>query len=130
MDKRTDLETHGLRAACDALSVLRIGAETNEADANDAIRALAAFNGCTLGVVRFSGETPWERHAEDELLHVLEGEVEVTILGVGETANGIARAGDVLVVPRACWHRQHARTTTTLLFVTGTTDISTAVDPR
>lgn len=130
MDKRTALETHDLRAECGALSELRIGAETTEADANAAMRALAQFNGCTLGVVRFSGETPWERHAEDELLHVLEGEVEVTILGDGLTVNGHARAGDVLVVPRGCWHRQHARVRTTLLFVTGTTDLSTAPDPR
>jgi mannose-6-phosphate isomerase-like protein (cupin superfamily) len=129
MDRRTDLETHGLGAACAGLSELRIGAETSEADANDAIRALAQFNGCTIGVVRFSGETPWERHAEDEFLHVLEDEIEVTIVAEGVTVSGIARARDVLVVPRARWHRQRARVRTTLLFVTGTTDISTAVDP-
>jgi quercetin dioxygenase-like cupin family protein len=126
--KRTELETHDLRAACGALSELRIGAETTEADANAAFRALAQFNGCTVGVVRFSGETPWERHGEDELLHVLEGEVEVTILGDGVTVNGQARAGDVLVVPRF-WHRQSARANDAL-FVTGTTELSTAVDPR
>ena len=130
MEKRADLETHDLGAARAGLSELRIGPETREEDANDAIRALAVFNGCTVGVVRFSGETPWERHAEDELLHVLEGEVEVTILRVGMTVNGMARAGQVVVVPRGCWHRQKALATTTLLFVTGTTDISTAEDPR
>lgn len=130
MDKKMDLETQDLRAACAGLSELRIGSDTTEVDASDAIRELAPFNGCTVGVVRFSGETPWERHAEDEFLHVLEGEVEVTILGDGVTVNGMARAGHVLVVPRGSWHRQHARATTTLLFVTGTTDISTAADPR
>jgi quercetin dioxygenase-like cupin family protein len=130
MDKRLDLVTQDLGAVRARLGELRIAAETTEADASDAIRALGEFNGCTLGVVRFSGETPWERHAEDELLHILEGEVEVTILGEGTRVVGIARAGQVVVVPRNCWHRQHARATTTLLFVTGTTDISTADDPR
>jgi quercetin dioxygenase-like cupin family protein len=130
MEKRTDLETHDLGATRAGLSELRIGPDTREEDANDAIRALAQFNGCMIGVVCFSGETPWERHAEDELLHVLEGEVEVTILGAASTVNGMARAGQVVVVPRGCWHRQNARATTTLLFVTGTTDISTAADPR
>lgn len=130
MEKRADLEIHDLGAARAGLGVLRIGSETTEEHANAAMRALAEFNGCTVGLVSFSGETPWERHAEDELLHVFEGEVEVTILGDGETVNGMARAGQVLVVPRGCWHRQHARETTTLLFVTGTTDISSAEDPR
>ncbi len=130
MDKRTELETHDLDSARADLGVLRIGDETTEADANAAMRALAEFNGCTVGLVRFSGETPWERHAEDELLHVLAGEVEVTILADGVTVNGMARAGQVVIVPRRCWHRQHARGTTTLMFVTGTTDISTAEDPR
>jgi len=130
MEKRADLETHDLRALCAGLTELRVGPDTREEDANDSIRALAEWNGCTVGVVRFSGETPWERHAEDELLHVLEGEVEVTILRDGVRVNGAARAGQLVVVPRGCWHRQTARATTTLLFVTGTTDISTADDPR
>lgn len=130
MEKRTELETHDLSAARAGLAELRIGPDTREEDANDAIRALASFNGCTVGVVCFSGETPWERHAEDELLHVLDGEVEVTILGADATVNGMARAGQVVVVPRGHWHRQRAQATTTLLFVTGTTDISTAEDPR
>lgn len=130
MDKPLDLEKFDLGAACARLGELRIAEETTEADANDAIRALGEFNGCTLGLVRFSGVTPWERHAEDELLHILEGEVEVTILGEGTRVTGSARAGQVVVVPRNCWHRQHARATTTLLFVTGTTDLSTAEDPR
>jgi quercetin dioxygenase-like cupin family protein len=130
MEKRLDLVTHDLGRVGAALGELRISAETTEADASEAIRALGEFNGCTLGLVRFSGETPWERHAEDELLHIIEGEVEVTILGAGTRVNGTARAGQALVVPRNCWHRQHARVTTTLLFVTGTTDTSTAEDPR
>jgi hypothetical protein len=33
-------------------------------------------------------------------------------------------------VPRALWHRQLARTTATVLFVTGQTNVSTAEDPR
>ena len=130
MEKRLDLETHDLAAASAGLAVLRAGLETTEADANAAIRELAAFNGCTVGLVRFSGETPWERHEEDELLHVLEGEVEITILGDAATVNGTARAGDVVVVPRRLWHRQRSSATATLLFVTGTTDLSTATDPR
>ncbi len=42
-------------------------------DASDpAIEFLTPFNECTLGVVRFTQPTPWERHpGGDELLHVL-----------------------------------------------------------
>ncbi len=130
MDQRIELETHDLRAACEGLAELVVDAQTTEAEATDAIRALAQLNGSTVGVVRFSGRTPWERHEGDELLHILEGEVFVEILGEGAITSGLARAGEVVVVPRGCWHRQHARMRTTLLFVTDGTDVSTAEDPR
>ena len=34
-----------------------------------------------LWVGRFSGTSPWERHPADELIHVVEGAVEITSLG-------------------------------------------------
>lgn len=130
MERQEKLEVHPLSAALADLPELRITDATTEEDAMGAVRSLAEWNGCTVGLVRFSGETPWERHGEDELLHVLEGEVEITILRPDARVVGTARAGSVVVVPRGCWHRQHARATATLLFVTGTTDVSTAADPR
>jgi quercetin dioxygenase-like cupin family protein len=125
------LACHDLSSRCADLGTLRVEAETTEADAAAAMRVLDDFNGCMLGLVRFSGETPWECHDEDELLHILQGEVEITVLLDGDARTvGFARAGQVVVVPRGRWHRQHARESTTLLFITGTTGVSTARDPR
>lgn len=70
---------------------------------------LAEFNGGHAWLARFEGESPWERHPDgDELLHVLEGEVQVLLMGEGGSARTRVRAGSVLVVPRGVWHRQIA----------------------
>ena len=93
---------------------------------------LMPFNQCTIGVAR---EWPphWEMHPKgDELLHVLEGEVEVELLQrSGRRRRTTVRAGSFFVVPRGLWHRQLARPSVTLLAVTpDTSEISVADDPR
>lgn len=125
------LPVHHVAGSLRALGTFRIAATTTEAEAEAAFRSLGTFNGCTLGLIRFEGQTPWERHAEDELLHFLEGEVELTVLFPdGSAAHATASAGTVVVVPRDCWHRQHARRPAALLFVTSATELSEAEDPR
>jgi len=93
---------------------------------------LAAFNHGGVFVGRFSGETPWERHRHgDELVQVLEGEVDLTVMTARKRLRVTLRAGSVVVVPRGLWHRQHARTGVTLLSATPTpTDVSFSDDPR
>ena len=77
--------------------------------ASPSLRILGALNECTLGLVRFRGQTPWERHpAGDELLHVIEGAVEVTVLTDDGPVRRSVTAGSVLVVPCGAWHRQRA----------------------
>jgi quercetin dioxygenase-like cupin family protein len=94
------------------------------------MRELLPLNS-TVGVGRFSVQTPWERHPDDdELLHILEGEVQLTVLNDDGPIEATVRAGSIFVVPRALWHRQLARTTATVLFMTGQTNVSTAEDPR
>jgi quercetin dioxygenase-like cupin family protein len=127
------IKAHDVRAALDDLPELAITSRTTEEDAAVAMRTLTPFNQCTLGAVRFSGQTPWERHPDgDELLHVLEGEVEVTILTDGGPVHATVRAGSVFIVPRGLWHRQLARLAVALLFATPTetTESSWAEDPR
>jgi quercetin dioxygenase-like cupin family protein len=116
-----------------SLGLLSIGADTTEDDAGAAMRILAAFDRFMVGLVRFEGETPWERHPADELLHLLEGEVEVTLLPPSGSAQRVTiRTGSLFVVPTGLWHRQLARKPAALLFVTAAegNDASTAVDPR
>ena len=39
------------------------------------------FHGCSCGVASFVGQPPWElHHGGDELLHILAGETELTVL--------------------------------------------------
>src|SRR5438046_1853560 len=97
------------------------------------MRFLASLNRCTIGVSRFSEGSQWERHpAGDELLHTLEGEVDVTVLTDGGPAHVTVRAGSVFVCPRGLWHRQLARPAVTMFFgmPEKTTEISWAEDPR
>lgn len=127
------MKAHDIHAALSDLPELAITPSTTEEDAAAAMRMLTPFNQCTLGVVRFSGQTPWERHPDgDELLHVLEGEVDVTVLTNGGPVHATVCAGSIFVVPRGQWHRQLARLAAALLFATPTetTENSWAEDPR
>jgi len=86
-----------------------------------------------LSVMRYSGLTPWERHPDgDELLHPLEGEVDVTLLTDSGPTHVTVRAGSVFVCPRGLWHRQLPRPGVTMFFGTPTEneEVSWAEDPR
>jgi len=126
------IPVHQIPALLPDLAELRISVATTEADALASMRVLQSFNACVVGVSRFSGRTPWERHRDDELLYVLEGQVEITVLTERDTLEARAGSGSVVVVPRGSWHRQHARERATVLFVTSEqgTDVSDADDPR
>jgi quercetin dioxygenase-like cupin family protein len=93
---------------------------------------LESFNDGAIYVGRFSGQTPWERHPDaDELLYVIEGEVEITLLTPEASAQARVAAGSVFVVPRGLWHRQLASPGVTLLAaVPDNSEISEADDPR
>ena len=77
------------------------------------------FHGCNCGVASFIGQPPWEFHGDgDELLHVLAGETELTVLVDGGEESRLLGQGDVAVVPEGCWHRNNAKAGVTLLFMT------------
>jgi len=62
---------------------------------------------------------------------ILEGQVDLTVLGTRRPVHVTLRAGGMFVVPRGRWHRQYARNTVTLLSATPTpTEVSFADDPR
>jgi len=127
------MKAHDIRAALSGLPELTITSSTTEEEANAAMQEIASFNQCMVGLVRFSGQTLWERHPDgDELLHVLEGAVDVTVLTDGEPVQATVHAGSVFVVPRGLWHRQLPRPAVTLLFATPAerTEASWTEDPR
>jgi mannose-6-phosphate isomerase-like protein (cupin superfamily) len=97
------------------------------------LRGLGSLDRATIGVFRFSGSGPWERHPDgDELIVVLEGGGEITVLGEGEPVRAELRPGRLFVCPRGLWHRPVATPSMTALYVTPLTgsEHSWADDPR
>jgi mannose-6-phosphate isomerase-like protein (cupin superfamily) len=77
------------------------------------------LNGATCGIGCFIGRPPWECHTQgDELLHVLAGETELTLVERDGPDTCTLGAGSVVVVPRGCWHRNTAHNGVTMLYIT------------
>ena len=123
------MKAHDLRQA---LADVTTGTVTTAEQDAAAFPRLASFNDGAIYVGRFSGQTPWERHPDaDELLYVLDGAVDITLLTEGGPAQVSVTAGAAFVVPRGLWHRQLAQQGVTLLAaVPDNSEISEADDPR
>jgi hypothetical protein len=77
------------------------------------------FHGCLCGIGSFSGRPPWELPtAGDELLHILAGESELTVYKPDGPVVRRLVAGDLVVIPKDCWHRNDAPNGVTMLFMT------------
>ena len=125
------MDRHDIPTLLKDLPELVIRQGMPEEEAFRAMRMLGQFNGAYLGMVRFSGETPWERHEDEELLYLLDGAVDVTILhNDGSSEESSLTAGTLCTVPKGLWHRQLAKPSAALLFITGETSHSRAEDPR
>lgn len=127
------MQSTDIRAALRGISELAVTPGMSQDDAQMAMRELGSLNESMLGLVRFSGQTPWERHpGGDELLHVLEGAVDVTVLTDDRAVDATVGAGSLFIVPRGLWHRQKPHGAVTLLFATPAqgTEHSWAEDPR
>lgn len=80
------------------------------------------FHGCTCGVAAFTGAPPWEHHtAGDELLFVLAGASELTLITENGREHETITAGDLVVIPQGCWHHNEAASGVTFLYMTPTT---------
>jgi uncharacterized cupin superfamily protein len=126
------MTARNVRAALSGIPVLAISEMTTGEEAAAAFPQLGSLNGCGLYAGRFSGLSPWERHTSaDELLHVLEGELEITTLTDQGPIRNTLRAGTVFVCPRGLWHRQYsARGVLEFSATPQPTDVSFAEDPR
>lgn len=96
-------------------------------------RKLSDFNAGHIGVFWcMPGTSPWERHPDtDEILYVLEGEVDITVLTDDGPITTKVSSGSLFVVPKGLWHRHEVRTKLKELYVTpGASEMSTAADPR
>ncbi len=126
------MEARDISAALVGLPELRVSDATTEAEASAALRFLGTFNQCMIGLIRFSGQTPWERHPDDEFLQVLEGSVHVTVLLDDGPFETTLTKGSVFVVPKGRWHRQNPLPCVSLMFMTpmSGTETSRNDDPR
>jgi mannose-6-phosphate isomerase-like protein (cupin superfamily) len=96
-------------------------------------REFASVNSCTVGVFRTPADSwLWERHPDgDELLYILEGELDMTLLRESTSELASLQPGSLFVVPKGVWHRPYAKTDVRLLYITPPrTETSTAEDPR
>ncbi len=112
------MQAYDLREVLRDLPELAITENTTNEEASAAVGVIAPFNQGILNVMRFSGLTPWEKHPQDELLHILDGEVEVTLLSENGSETMTVAAGSIMVIPQGVWHRQFAKAFVTILFAT------------
>ncbi len=126
------LREHDLRAALREVPHLTITEKTTAADADASVNHIAKVGKLSIGVMSYTGQTPWERHGADELLLALDGELEITVLtDEGPVKRGL-RAGEAFVCPQGLWHRQVAEKSVSMMYGTAieTSEISMADDPR
>ena len=77
------------------------------------------FHGCGCGVGAIVGRPPWECHnGGDELLLVLSGSSELSVLFPEGRVSETLHPGALAVVPRGTWHSNDAPDGVTMLYMT------------
>jgi mannose-6-phosphate isomerase-like protein (cupin superfamily) len=97
------------------------GPHTTESEVSDAFGSLGQgdFRDASIYFGSFDGNAGWERHlAGDELVHVIAGSSEFDIIVDNEIEILALSAGDVVVVPKTCWHRFRSKDGVTVMTAT------------
>ena len=113
-----DMKSFDIQAALKSVGKLRVDRETTSDEASGAMKILGNFNKCMVGMASFSGLTPWERHQDDELLQIMEGEVDLTILTEDKACKTTLTKDSIFIVPRGLWHNQSSPQGVKLIFIT------------
>ena len=112
------MTVHDLPALAAGLAGLDLDDETTHEEAM-AFPVLGSLNGCEIGMARFRGQPPWEKHPDDELLHIVAGELQLTLFRDGAAEAPVTLTqGDLFVVPAGTWHRSFVPDGVTVLFAT------------
>jgi mannose-6-phosphate isomerase-like protein (cupin superfamily) len=115
------LEAFDLKKLLAERTPMVIGPGTTADDEKASRADIGWLNECGVGVQQYHGVPPWEWHPSDELLHVLDGVIELTLIEEdGQRSVITLSAGCVCIVPRKHWHRPVAKTMVTLLGATPT----------
>ncbi len=104
----------------------------NDDEAEAAFAELGAINNGRIFAGSYQGFTAWERHGNgDELVQVIDGMTEITILTDDGAETHELTAGSFIVVPQGLWHRFNTPDGVTVMTATPMpTDHSNAEDPR
>jgi quercetin dioxygenase-like cupin family protein len=107
-------------------------ADSPHDDMNGHYTSLGSFNGAAMVVASFQGQGCWERHPMgEELVHIIDGETELTVMRDDGPETVTMTKGQLLVVPPGTWHRFTAPAGVTLMAMTPQpTDHYYAADPR
>lgn len=85
-------------------------------------RDFDGFRGCTLITeYTFTADWPtWERHPMgDEMLYLVSGAITLLIrASEGEQTVELDTPGNVVIVPKGCWHTGKVRASARVLFIT------------
>lgn len=91
------------------------------------------FRDAAINLGTFNGDAGWERHSQgDEIVHVVSGDVDITMLVDGENQTVNVSTGDIMVMPQGTWHRLRSEKGVTVLTATpeGHEDHAFVDDPR
>ena len=93
---------------------------TTEQEESAAFVKLSKYENGAIFAGRFKGESPWESHpAGDEIVHVLEGVLNLKIIEKDGSENMITLSKDSLaVVPKSTWHKLISMDGVTLMTTT------------
>ncbi len=93
--------------------------EGDENEQSDVFAILAETEATGIYAGSFQGKSAWERHvAGDELVQVVDGAADVTIIVDGTPTILSMKKGMVTMVPKGCWHRFDAPDGVTVLTMT------------
>ncbi|MBW4448102.1 MAG: cupin domain-containing protein [Spirirestis rafaelensis WJT71-NPBG6] len=112
------MKTYSINKIKNEVQKLVISPSVTEEQAEASMKSLQNFNQCMLGIVYFSGTTPWECHKDDEFLQVVEGKVDVMVLTNEGRINQSLQGGDCFIVPKGLWHRQFSQQGVKVMFIT------------
>ena len=70
-----------------------------------AFATLCRYRDGGIFVGHYAGDSAWERHPEEEIVIVLEGETTLFLAAADGEARHALGALDMLVVPKGVWHR-------------------------
>lgn len=108
-----------------------LAARTPVSEERDYFATLALYRDGAIFIAHYAGSSEWERHcAGDEIVFVLEGSTTIILRAEGTDERIALGALQLVVVPRAMWHRFETPHAVKVLSVTPQPTDHTATEPN